>query len=55
MTMTNAIRMTMKTTGRKHKSVDVVGGFSVRKRKLIKKWRNVYDSKTGKIGLYLQC
>ncbi|WP_339210081.1 hypothetical protein NSQ41_12810 [Aeribacillus sp. FSL K6-8210] len=52
MTMTNAIRMAMITTRRKQKSVDVVvWAFGVRK--IIRKWRNVYDSKIRKIGAYL--
>lgn len=52
MAMTNAV--TVLTARRKQKSVDVVGGLRVRKRKLINKWRNAYDGKTRKIGLYLQ-
>lgn len=48
--MANIITMTM--TGRKQ-MVDVVGGFWVRKRKLINKWRNWNDSKIRKIGAYL--
>jgi hypothetical protein len=59
MTMANAMKMTMTTAGRKQKSLNVVGvvgwDFGERKRNLINKWRNVYDSKTRKIGLYLQC
>lgn len=52
--MTNAMELTMMTR-RKQIFVDVVWVFGVRKRKLINKWRNVNDSKTRKIGLYLQC
>jgi hypothetical protein len=56
MTMANAMKMTMTTAGRKQMVVDVVvWAFGMRKRKILNKWRNVYDSKTRKIGLYLQC
>jgi hypothetical protein len=54
MTMTNAMKM--ETARRKQKFVGVVvWDFGMRKRKILNKWRNVYDSKTRKIGLYLQC
>ncbi|MGG3920290.1 hypothetical protein ABEV38_13530 [Parageobacillus thermoglucosidasius] len=44
MVMTNAIRMTMATTGRKQKFVGVVvWAYGMRKRKILNKWRMVDD------------
>ena len=54
MTMANAMKMTMTTTGRKQKFVGVVvWGYGMRKRKILNKWRNENDSKIRKIGAYL--